>query len=132
LNDVNHSLKISEKGDGMSSNSKPYTILVTNNGMGSAENSLQIKLAQSYFKLLYENVQLPENICFYADGVKLTITGSPLIDLFKKMEQEGVKLIICKTCLDYYKISDKVAVGKIGGMPDIIEAQQQVAKVITI
>jgi sulfur relay (sulfurtransferase) complex TusBCD TusD component (DsrE family) len=116
----------------MSSHLKSYTILVNNNGMGSAENPLQIKLAQNYFKLLYENVQLPENICFYADGVKLTITGSPLIDVLQKIEQEGVKLMICKTCLDYYKITDKVAVGNIAGMTDIIESQQQAKKVITI
>ncbi len=48
------------------------------------------------------------------------------------MEQEGVRLIICSTCLDYFGLTDKVRVGIVGGMPDIIEAQGKAGKVITL
>jgi peroxiredoxin family protein len=44
----------------------------------------------------------------------------------------GVRLILCSTCVDYYDLSEKVQVGIVGGMTDILEAQQRAAKVITI
>ena len=107
-------------------------ILVTNNGLGKADLALQHKLAAKYFELLLQNHELPAAICFYTDGVNLTVTDSPVLDQLKSLETKGVRLIICSTCLDYYGIKDKVQVGIVGGMPDIIEAQTKASKVITI
>ena len=58
------------------------TILVTRDGMGDAEKKLQIKLITAYFRLLDENDLLPGVICFYADGVKLVVNGSPIPGAF--------------------------------------------------
>jgi sulfur relay (sulfurtransferase) complex TusBCD TusD component (DsrE family) len=111
---------------------KDSIILVANNGMGTAEFALQHKLAAKYFELLLQNSELPSAICFYTDGVKLTVADSPVLEQLKALEAKGVRLIICSTCLDYFGIRDKVQVGIIGGMPDIIEAQTNASKVITI
>jgi hypothetical protein len=43
-----------------------------------------------------------------------------------------VRLIVCSTCLDYFNLTDKVQVGIVGGMTDIIEAQAKAEKVITL
>ena len=107
-------------------------ILVTNNGMGKADPALQHKLAAKYFELLMQNTHLPAAICFYADGVKLAVTGSPVLDQLKALEAKGVRLILCSTCLDFYGLSNQTQVGIVGGMSDIIEAQTKAAKVITI
>lgn len=107
-------------------------ILVTSNGMGTADIALQHKLAIKYFELLSQNKELPSAICFYTDGVKLTVADSPVLDQLKVLEAKGARLIICSTCLDYFGVRDKVQVGIIGGMPDIIEAQTNASKVITI
>ena len=107
-------------------------ILVTNNGMGRADLALQHKLAAKYFELLIQNTNLPAAICFYTEGVKLTVTGSPVLEQLKGLEAKGVRLIICSTCLDFYRLSDQTQVGIVGGMGDIIEAQTKAAKVITI
>jgi hypothetical protein len=111
---------------------KDTIILVTNNGMGKADPALQHKLAVKYFELLMQNTNLPAAICFYTEGVKLTVTGSPVIEQLKALEVKGVRLIICSTCLDFYSLSDQIQVGIIGGMSDIIEAQTKTSKVITI
>ncbi|MBK7316250.1 MAG: DsrE family protein [Anaerolineales bacterium] len=111
---------------------KDTVILVTNNGMGNAEPALQHKLAAKYFEIIAQNTSLPVAICFYAEGVKLIVTGSPVLKQLKALEEKGVRLIICSTCLDFYNISDQVQLGIVGGMPDIIEAQIKAAKVITI
>jgi selenium metabolism protein YedF len=107
-------------------------ILVTRNGMGEAEALLQQKLIQTYFKLLDENNILPAAICFYTDGVKLTTTGSPVLEALKSLEAKGVHLILCSTCLNYFNLIEQVQVGIVGGMTDIIEAQRRASKVISI
>jgi len=107
-------------------------LLVTRNGMGDAEPELQQKLITTYFKLLDENQILPAVICFYANGVKLVVEGSPVIDVLKSLEAKGVRLILCNTCLKYYNLADQVLVGIVGGMTDILEAQRRASKVISL
>ena len=109
-----------------------FVILVTNNGMGKADTTLQHKLIQTYLTLLNDHNMLPAAICFYTDGVKLVVDGSPVLDLLKSLEAKNVRLIICSTCLNYFGLIDKVKVGIVGGMTDILEAQWQAEKVITI
>jgi sulfur relay (sulfurtransferase) complex TusBCD TusD component (DsrE family) len=40
--------------------------------------------------------------------------------------------VLCKTCLDTFGLTEKVEVGVIGGMGDILEALQQAQKVISL
>ena len=108
------------------------TILVTRNGMGDADLELQTKLIVTYFRLLNENDILPAVICFYADGVKLVVSGSPVLETLKSLEEKGVRLVLCNTCLNFYGLIEKVRVGVVGGMGDIIEAQVKASKVVTI
>lgn len=107
-------------------------ILITREGMGSAEPALQQKLLDTYLNLLIENNSLPFAICFYTDGVKLVVEGSPLLARLTEIEQKGVRLIICSTCINYFGLSEKVRVGIVGGMTDILEAQINASKVITL
>jgi selenium metabolism protein YedF len=107
-------------------------ILVTNDGMGKADTELQHKLVATYFRLLNENDLLPAVICFYTDGVKLVCEGSPVLDVLRDLEEKGVRLVICGTCLNHFGLTDQVAVGIVGGMTDIIDAQWRVEKVITL
>ncbi len=107
-------------------------ILVTNNGMGKADEKLQQLLFSKYIELLLQTESLPAALCFYTDGVKLVCEGSPVIEQLRGLENKGIRLIICSTCLDYFDLTEKVQVGIVGGMADIIEAQVKAEKVITI
>ena len=107
-------------------------LLVTNYGMGHADETLQLKLIEKYFELLLQNVELPAAICFYTAGVKLVCEGSSVLVQLRALEGKGVRLIICSTCLNYYELNEKLQVGIVGGMGDIIEAQMKAGKVITI
>lgn len=115
------------------STQQPSTvILVTNDGMGKADTTLQHTLAGKYFEMLGEHDMLPGAICFYTEGVKLVCEGSPMLDQLRRLEEKGVHLIICQTCLNYLGLADKVQLGIVGGMGDIIEAQWRAEKIITI
>jgi intracellular sulfur oxidation DsrE/DsrF family protein len=107
-------------------------ILVTRAGVGDAPGDLQLTLAANYFKLLIDNGLKPTAICFYGDGVKLVVEGSSVIGLLQTLQARGVHLIVCMTCLKYFELMDKLQVGIVGGMGDILAAQIQAAKVVSL
>ncbi len=107
-------------------------IMLTREGMGSADTALQHKLLDTYLNLLLKNDTIPNAICFYTEGVRLVVEGSPHLEQLSLLEQRGVRLIICSTCLNYFGLTDKVKVGIVGGMADILEAQARAGKVITL
>ena len=82
--------------------------------------------------MLVDANTLPAKIVFYTDGARLACEGSPAVKELKALKDCGVELILCSTCLDYYGLRDKVQVGIVGGMPDIIEALSAAGKVISL
>ncbi len=107
-------------------------ILINSDGMGSAEETLRHKLLGIYLGLLRANESYPGAICFYAEGVKMVVEDSPVLEELRELEAKGVRLIVCQTCLQYYGLTEKVAAGVVGGMNDIVHAQWTAGKVITL
>jgi hypothetical protein len=107
-------------------------ILITRNGMGEADQTLQHKLMGTYLKLLDEHNIIPGAICLYTEGVRLAVEGSPVLETLGSLEKKGVRLILCSTCLNYFNLTEQVRVGIVGGMGDILEAQRLASKVITL
>lgn len=108
-------------------------IQCTRLGMGSTNlPALNSKLIKKYFELLLLGNDFPAVITFYTDGVQLVCEGSPILEELRQLEARGVRLIICSTCLDEMNLTHEVSVGIIGGMTDILEAQQRASKVITL
>ena len=111
---------------------KSSVIMVTSYGMSNADKELSHVLLSNYLKLLSEQNLLPNAILFYGEGVKTVVASSPFIESLENLENKGVKLIVCKTCLNFYGILNKVKIGSIGSMSDIINYQWNVEKVISI
>ena len=107
-------------------------ILLTRNGMGSGETELQHDLFAKYLRLLIESGSLPASMCFYTDGVRLVVEGSPFLERLAQIQEQGVRLVVCATCLNYHGLLDDVRVGSVGSMADILEAQIKADKVITL
>lgn len=112
--------------------SRDTVLMFVNDGMGNAPLELRHKLAKTYLTLLNTHEILPKAICFYTEGVRLCVTGSPVLDELRALEAKGVRLILCSTCLNFYGLSEQVAVGIVGGMTDIIESQFLADKVILL
>ncbi|GAB4284241.1 MAG: hypothetical protein Kow0068_09250 [Marinilabiliales bacterium] len=107
-------------------------LIISRFGMGEGHAELTEKLITNYFKLLVDEKYNVDYICFYADGVKLVCENSPVLDYLNKLQDSGVKLIACKTCLNYYGLLDKIKTGIAGTMIDIMDIQYNVDKVITL
>jgi sulfur relay (sulfurtransferase) complex TusBCD TusD component (DsrE family) len=111
---------------------KDTVILITNNGMGKADEKLQLALIGKYLDLLIQSESLPSVIAFYTEGVRLVCEGSPVLEQLHTLETQNVRLIICSTCLNHFALMEEVRVGIVGGMGDILEAQMKAEKVITL
>lgn len=110
--------------------SRPTVVLFSRFGLGQAPADLQQKMAGVFLSLLGVSEGLPDKLLFYTDGVKLVCEGSPVLQHLRRLEENGVELIICSTCLKYFDLMDKVRVGTVGGMPAILEALAQTEKVV--
>jgi hypothetical protein len=60
------------------------------------------------------------------------VAGSPVLAQLAALEERGVRLLICSTCLNDFGLTDKVKAGTVGGMGDILEAQTRTEKAITL
>lgn len=114
------------------SDHKNTLLQINKYGMGEGDEALGLSLIQNYFKLILQEDALPQMIAFYNGGVKLVAEGSPVLEVLREIEAKGVKLISCKTCLNFYELIDKVQVGMAGTMIDIITLQKAAKKVITL
>lgn len=107
-------------------------IQVTQNTMGSGDEALGLKLIKNYLGLVNEEENLPRFITFYNAGVKLVSKNSPALEQLQALEDKGVKLVACKTCLMHFDLMENMGVGIQGTMMDIIELQKAADKVITL
>jgi intracellular sulfur oxidation DsrE/DsrF family protein len=107
-------------------------LVITRNGMGSGDETLQKLLLKNYLKMILENGSFPSVICFYTEGVRLLTEGSPVLEALRDLEQKGVRLIACRTCLSFYGLTANVKVGIVAGLGDILEAQGLARKVISL
>lgn len=116
----------------MSKIKKNTLVQITRYGMGDGEVDLALKLMGNYLKLILEDNRLPKIITFYNDGVRLLHKDSPVVDALRAIEENGVTLLACKTCLDFYGITDLIGAGVPGTMMDIITLQDDADKVINL
>ena len=73
---------------------------------------------------------LPKQIIFYNGGVPLVAEGSDAVDDLKELSAKGVEIYACGACLNYYGLTDKVAVGTITNMFSIIEMMRQANRIV--
>ncbi|HEX9076721.1 MAG TPA: DsrE family protein [Anaerolineae bacterium] len=107
-------------------------ILFTRFGIGDAPADLQHKLVRVFLTLLEKTNPLPRQMLFYTEGVKLVCTGSPVLEQLRTFQAQGVEMVICSTCLNYFEITDQVQVGIVGGMGDILESITRADKVVSV
>ena len=107
-------------------------LLFSRNGMGEAPENLQQTVVAKFLSLAAQAVEKPTRILFYTEGVKLVCEGSLVLQWLRILEEAGVELIACSTCLEYFGLIEKVRVGKVGGMPGILAALQEEDKVVSL
>lgn len=105
-------------------------VAVGSDRMGEGSEELGHILIKSFIFALTQLDDLPDKILFYNGGAKLTIEGSESLEDLKTLEEQGVEIMTCGTCLDYYGIKDRLAIGSVTNMYSIVETLQGAAGVI--
>lgn len=107
-------------------------VVFSSRTMGKGSEELGEILIKSFIYTLTESTPYPSTMIFYNGGVYLTCEGSPVLEDLKKLEKEGVEIISCGTCLDYYNLKDKLQVGEISNMYTIYDKMRNAANIINI
>lgn len=112
------------------SRKKGLVAVLSANVMGGGEEKLGKALMKAFIFALTKQDVLPETILCYNSGAYLTCEGSDSLEDFKELEAEGVNIMTCGTCLDFYGIKDKLAVGTVTNMYEIVETMERAKSVI--
>lgn len=89
--------------------------------MGIGSDELGAKLIKGFIFSLTQLPELPDTILLYNGGAALSCEGSASLEDLKNLEAAGVKILTCGTCLDFYGLTDKLAVGEVTNMYVIVE-----------
>lgn len=98
--------------------------------MGKGDVELGRILMKGFIYTLSEMEELPKTILFYNEGVKLAIEGAESLQDLKSLEERGVEILSCGTCLNFYGITEKLRVGSVTNMYTILERQMKATRVI--
>lgn len=105
--------------------------MITSNNFGHGAEDLGLTLMKSFMNTLVEK-EPPRMLMFVNTGVFLTVAGSPVLEQIEKLAARGTEVISCGTCLEYYKLKAKLAVGRVTNMLEIADNLTGPHKVITI
>lgn len=98
-------------------------VVVAADHMGEGEGELGKNLLKAFLYALSQRESLPKTILFYNGGASLTCQGSLSLEDLKSMAERGVEILTCGTCLNFYGLTEKLAVGGVTNMYDIVEKQ---------
>jgi selenium metabolism protein YedF len=98
--------------------------------MGAGSEELGRMLIRAFLKTLRKVTPRPKKLIFVNSGVKLLTEGSEAIESIKELEDLDIEILSCGTCLDYFHLKDKLRVGLVSNMFDIVSSLMEAEKVI--
>lgn len=114
----------------MDSRRKGMLVVLSANTMGTGDAKLGTSLMKAFVFALTKQDQLPDTILCYNTGAYLTCEDADTLEDLKLLESEGVTILTCGTCLDFYGLKEKLAVGGVTNMYDIVERMESAAQII--
>jgi selenium metabolism protein YedF len=105
-------------------------VVVSSDRMGVGNDDLGKVLIKGFIFAITQLDKLPKTMLFYNGGAKLTSEGSDSLEDLKSLEAQGVEIMTCGTCLDYYGLKEKLAVGSVTNMYSIVETMANAGRII--
>jgi selenium metabolism protein YedF len=110
----------------------PLVLVVSADKMGRGDEELGHILIRSFFHTLGEVKPRPDRIILFNTGVRLACQGSEVLDDLCALEADGIEILACGTCLGYFELKDKLAIGRVSNMYDIAETILGAGKVVNL
>lgn len=105
-------------------------VYVSSTGMGSGDEELGATLMAAFLDTLSQFRGRLSHAIFVNGGARLAVTGSPVLDQIRQLEELGVEVLVCGTCLNHFGIMDELAAGKVSNMYDIIETLSKAGSIM--
>lgn len=105
-------------------------VVISANTMGSGDETLGKKLMKAFIFALTSQDEVPDKVICYNTGAYLTTEDADTVKDLKALEEAGATIMTCGTCLDFYGLKEKLQVGIISNMYDIVEAQMGASLII--
>ena len=99
--------------------------MISSSHMGSGSDELGSALMKGFLYALNQQDSLPSTILFYNGGAALTCEGSASLEDIRSLKAQGVEILTCGTCLNYYGLTEKLQVGEVTNMYVICEKMTQ-------
>ena len=109
-----------------------WVVFMGKDYIGEGDYELGSALVKMFFYTLSQADDVPERILFMNSGVKLPTLDEQVVSHLQALEDRGVKILVCGTCLDYYKLKGDLKLGEISNMYDITEKMFAASKVIAL
>jgi len=107
-------------------------VAISRNTMGEGSEELGKILLKGFIYSLRELNPAPEKILFFNSGAFLTSSDSNSLEDLKALAENGTTILTCGTCVNYYGLGDKLAVGEIINMYGIVTAMAEAKRLINI
>ena len=111
---------------------KKIMVMCATDRIGFGDDELGLALMINFLRTLKEMGEELWRLVFVNNGVKLTIDGSEVLEDLREYEKDGLKILVCGTCLNHFNLLERKQVGETTNMLDIITAMQLADKVISI
>lgn len=122
--------KKEEENCQVDSRKKHTVVVISSSKMGEGNEELGGVLIKGFVYALTQQDELPGTMLFYNGGAKLTCEDSEALEDLKSLEALGVEILTCGTCLNYYGLTEKLAVGSVTNMYVIAEKMTQAGLII--
>lgn len=106
-------------------------VYINSEVLGRGDDTLGANLMTVYLDTLANFAPDISHIILVNTGVKLACTGSPSLAQLENLASIGIKVLSCGTCINHFGLKDKLAVGTISNMVEILETKQNCAKILT-
>lgn len=107
-------------------------VLVGTDRLGKGDDTLGRKLIVNFMGTLKEMGPELWRLILLNGGVKLSVEGSECLPALQALEKEGISILVCGTCLNFFELLEKKRVGETTNMLDIVTAMQLADKVISV
>lgn len=108
----------------------PSVVVFPGDQMGRGDDELGSVLIRAFIHTVGETSPRPDVMIFFNSGIKLTTEGSEVLDDLQVLERQGMRMLVCGTCLDYFNLKDSIRVGIISNMYDIAETMLSAGRVV--
>ena len=100
-----------------------FIVVFSSDELGVGDEEFSKKLLEGFIYSLSEKDEVPTYVVLYNHGVMLSTINENTVSDLKKLESKGTTVLSCGLCLGNYNLKEKLKVGQVTNMDNIVDLQ---------